>query len=178
MVTWLAEVGRDRQFDARTDVCDAAVGAWLDGLVSQSIRVMHDRRIPRSKTNIDHIVVTPGGAWVIDTKRYAGKAPEKRVEGGIIPPRVELLIYRGGDKSKLVEGVQNQVEHMRGAVGDVPVHRMLCFVDSDWGFFPDAFTVNGVHVVWPRKLAAMLEKIGEPVVDRISAARLLVWAHD
>jgi len=102
---------------------------------------------------------------VIDTKRYAGKAPEKRVEGGIIRPRVELLIYRGGDKTKLVEGVQKQVEHVRGAVADVPVRGVLCFVDSDWGFFPDAFTVNGVHVVWPRKLAAMLEKSGEPVVD-------------
>ena len=146
-------------------VGDAAVGARLDGLASESIRVMHDRRIPRSKANIDHIVVTPGGVWVIDTKRYAGKAPEKRVEGGIIRARVELLIYRGGDQTKLVEGVLKQVEHVRGAVGDVPVHGVLCFVDSDWGFFPDAFTVNGVHVVWPRKLASMLEKSGEPVVD-------------
>ena len=40
--------------------------------------------------------------WVIDTKRYAGMAPERRVEGGIIRPRVVLLIYRGGDKTKLV----------------------------------------------------------------------------
>ncbi|WP_293167360.1 nuclease-related domain-containing protein [Microcella sp.] len=47
---------------------EAAVGARLDGLASESIRVMHDRRIPRSKANIDHIVVTPGGVWVIDTK--------------------------------------------------------------------------------------------------------------
>jgi len=37
--------------------------------------------------------------WVIDTKRYAGAAPQKRVEGGIIGPRVELLMYRGRDKT-------------------------------------------------------------------------------
>lgn len=37
------------------------MGARLDGLASQSIRVMHDRRIPRSKANIDDIVVKPGG---------------------------------------------------------------------------------------------------------------------
>ena len=80
---------------------EAAVGARLDGVASESIRVMHDRRIPRSKANIDHIVVTPGGVWVIDTKRYVGKASEKRVAGGIIRPRVELLIYRGSDKTKL-----------------------------------------------------------------------------
>ncbi len=59
------------------------MGARLDGLASESIRVMHDRRIPRSKANIDHIVVTPGGVWVIDTKRYVGRAPEKRVEARV-----------------------------------------------------------------------------------------------
>lgn len=117
---------------------------------------MHDRRIPRSKANIDHIVVTPGGVWVIDTKRYVGKAPEKRVEGGIIRPRVELLVRRGSDKTKLVDGVLKQVEHVGAAVGEVPVFGVLCFVDSDWGFFPDAFTVNGVQEVRLRKLAKTL----------------------
>jgi hypothetical protein len=66
---------------------EAAVGARLDGLVSESIWVMHDRRIPRSKVKMDHIVVTAAGVWRIDTKRYAGRAPEKRVEGGIIRPQ-------------------------------------------------------------------------------------------
>lgn len=144
---------------------EAAVGARLDGLASESIRVMHDRRIPRSKANIDHIVVAPGGVWVIDTKRYAGKAPEKRVEGGIFRPRVELLVHRGSDKTKLVDGVLKQVDHVRDAVGEVPVFGVLCFVDADWGFFPDAFTVNGVQVVWPRKLAQLIEKSSEPVID-------------
>jgi hypothetical protein len=114
---------------------EAAVGARLDGVASESIRVMHDRRIPRSKANIDHIVVTPGGVWVIDTKRYVGKAPEKRVEGGFIRPRVEMLIHRGSNKTKLVDGVLKQVAHVREAVGEVPVFGVLCFVDADWGFF-------------------------------------------
>jgi hypothetical protein len=38
---------------------------------------MHDRRIPRSKASIDHIVVTPGGVWVIDSPRHAGTAPAR-----------------------------------------------------------------------------------------------------
>ncbi|MDO9590440.1 MAG: nuclease-related domain-containing protein, partial [Microcella sp.] len=144
---------------------EAAVGARLDGLASESIRVMHDRRIPRSKANIDHIVVTPGGVWVIDAKRYVGKAPEKRVEGGVIRPRVELLMVKGRDKTALVEGMLKQVAHVREVVGDVPVYGVLCFVDADWGFFPVEFAVNGVQVVWPRKLASMITKLEEPVVD-------------
>lgn len=144
---------------------EAAVGARLDGLASESIRVMHDRRIPRSKANIDHIVVTPGGVWVIDTKRYVGKAPEKRVEGGIIRPRVELLMVKSRDKTTLVDGVLKQVGHVREVVGEVPVFGVLCFVDADWGLFADAFTVNGVHVVWPKKLAGMIAKTPDAGVD-------------
>src|SRR3954454_8966285 len=35
--------------------------------------LLHDRRIPRSQANIDHIAVAPSGVWVIDSKRYQGK---------------------------------------------------------------------------------------------------------
>jgi len=144
---------------------EAAVGARLDGLASESIRVLHDRRIPRSKANIDHLVITPGGVWVIDTKRYVGPAPQKRVEGGIIRPRVELLTVRGRDKTALVDGVLKQVDSVQRVVGEVPVFGVLCFVDADWGMFADYFTVNGVRVVWPRKLASWIAKSVEQVVD-------------
>lgn len=150
---------------------EAAVGARLDGLASESIRVMHDRRIPRTKANIDHIVVTPGGVWVIDTKRYVGPAPQKRVEGGIIRPRVELLTVKGRDKTALVDGVLKQVALVREAVGEVPVFGVLCFVDAEWGLFADAFTVNGVQVVWPKKLAGLLDKSVEPMISAEVIAR-------
>src|SRR4051812_39479759 len=35
-----------------------------------SVAVLHDRRMPRSRANIDHLVVAPSGIWVVDTKRY------------------------------------------------------------------------------------------------------------
>jgi Nuclease-related domain. len=37
------------------------------------MRVVHDRRIPRSRANIDHIVIAPRGIYVIDTKHYKQK---------------------------------------------------------------------------------------------------------
>ena len=36
------------------------------------VAVLHDRRIPGSRANIDHIAVAATGVWVIDTKRYKG----------------------------------------------------------------------------------------------------------
>lgn len=69
------------------------LGARLDSLASESIAVLHDRRIPGTKANIDHIAITAAGIWVIDAKRYKGR-PELKVEGGILRPRVEKVLGR------------------------------------------------------------------------------------
>ena len=95
------------------------VGAAVDAIAEQSIRELHDRKIPRSRANIDHLVVTPGGVWVIDSKRYQDRRPELRVEGGILRPRVEKLLVRGSDKTALVEGVLKQVGLVQEVVGAV-----------------------------------------------------------
>ena len=50
---------------------------------------MHDRRIQSSKANIDHLVVTRGGVWVMGTKRPEGNASENRVVGGTTRPQPE-----------------------------------------------------------------------------------------
>lgn len=147
------------------------VGARLDQLVSANIRVLHDRRIPGSRANIDHIVVTSSGVWVIDTKRYADQAPEKRVEGGLLRPRVEKLWVRG-DKTRLVDQVLTQVETVRETVPQVPVRGVLCFIDAQWSLFADPFTVNEVLVTWPRDLVKRLAKdAGDAlVVDDVAGA--------
>ena len=143
---------------------EARVGARLDGIASDSIRVLHDRRIPGSKANIDHLVVTPSGVWVIDAKKYKG-SPSLRVEGGILRPRVEKLMVGGRDKSRLVDGVLWQVECVRKVVPDAPVRGILCFVDSEWPLLAGPFRVNGVEVLWPRKLAGRLTAAAPLAVD-------------
>jgi hypothetical protein len=35
--------------------------------------VLHDLAIPRSQANIDHLVIGPGGVFVIDSKQYRGR---------------------------------------------------------------------------------------------------------
>ena len=49
------------------------LGHGLDRLASDTLRLVHDRRIPRSRANHDHIAVTANGAHVIDAKRYRGR---------------------------------------------------------------------------------------------------------
>ncbi|QOD92779.1 nuclease-related domain-containing protein [Chryseoglobus sp. 28M-23] len=154
-------------------ICEERVAAVVDAVAGQSIRVLHDRKIPRSKANIDHLVVTPGGVWVIDSKRYQDRRPELRVEGGILRPRVEKLLVRGSDKTALVEGVLKQVAHVQEAVGDVPVRGVLCFVDADWPLVGGSFTVRGVDVMWPKKLVKVLSAPQEAVCDVTATVEVL-----
>jgi len=136
-------------------VGEERLGARLDSLVSDFIAVLHDRRIPGAKANIDHIAITAAGIWVIDAKRYKGR-PELKVEGGILRPRVEKIVVGRRDCTKLVDGVLKQIEFVRDVVGDLPVTGVLCFVEADWPLIGGSFTSRDVHVLWPKRLAKLL----------------------
>src|SRR5690242_2107300 len=59
---------------------ERVVGGTLDKLATRgSLFVIHDRRVPGSSANIDHIVVTHSGIWVIDAKRHQKKRVEVRI---------------------------------------------------------------------------------------------------
>ena len=49
-------------------VGEEALGAQLSKLTSERLVILHDRRVPGSRANIDHIAITPGGVPVIDAK--------------------------------------------------------------------------------------------------------------
>ena len=46
------------------------LGVQLDKLATDGAVVLHDRRIPNSRANIDHIVIAHSGMWVIDANHY------------------------------------------------------------------------------------------------------------
>lgn len=149
------------------------VGLALDKIASNSVRVLHDRRIPGSKANIDHLVVTPHGIWVVDAKRYKNRRPSLRVDGGIIRPRVERLMVGGRDQTKLVEGVLGQIERIRTAAPGVDVRGVLCFVDADWPMFGGDFRVRGVDVCRRKKLVSRLLAETSTEIDVEKTTRLL-----
>ncbi len=139
----------------RGAIGEERLGARLNALAADGLAVLHDRRIPGSKANIDHLAITRGGIWVIDAKRYKGR-PELKIEGGILRPRVEKLLVGRRDCTKLVDGVLEQVDVVRDIVGDVPVVGALCFIEADWPVIGGAFSTRGVHVLWPKRLAKAL----------------------
>src|SRR5690606_5770938 len=68
---------------AQGAVGEERVAARLDALAAVGVVALHDRRIPGTRANIDHLVVTPWGVWVVDAKRYLNKRPGLVTEGGI-----------------------------------------------------------------------------------------------
>ena len=143
------------------------VGNRLNELASDRLRVLHDRRIPGTKANIDHLAVTATGVYVIDPKKYAGR-PRLRVEGGLLRPRVEKLIVGTRDCTKLVDGVLKQIEIVNGAIGGaVPVYGVLCFVESDWPLLGGSVTSRGVDVLWPKKLYPRLTADGPVGIETV-----------
>ena len=45
----------------------------LDPLERQGWAVLHDLAVPGSRANLDHLVIGPGGVFVIDSKQYRGR---------------------------------------------------------------------------------------------------------
>lgn len=147
-------------------------GAFLDRLTDTGLYLLHDRRLPPTKANIDHIVIAPTGVYVIDAKNYAGRA-HLQVEGGIFSPRVEKLMVGRRNCKKLVDGVRKQVDRVsellaRDGIGqDVPVRGMLVFIEGDWPVIGGSFTVGGLNVLWPKKARKIITAPGPLGDDRL-----------
>jgi hypothetical protein len=146
------------------------LGSQMNKAAGPLLRVLHDRRVPGSRANIDHIAVGPGGVWVIDAKKYQGR-PALKVEGGILSRTVEKLMVGRRDCTKLVDGVLKQVEIVQAALeaaGEkAPVHGALCFVDADWPLFGGAITTRGVQAVWWNKLLTAIRRPGDFDADAV-----------
>jgi hypothetical protein len=151
-------------------VGEEQLAASMNTLVEDgTIAALHDRRIPRSTANIDHLVVAASGIWVIDAKRYKGRI-SKDVRGGFFSSRAVVTV-NGRDRTKLVEGVEKQIGVVQSALTEsgidaVPVHGALCFVDGDWGLRFRPFTVDGVLITWPKALRDHLRASGALDADQ------------
>ncbi len=166
LILALSDDPQSTQAWATGAVGEERLGRRLDELAGPTVVVLHDRRIPGTRANIDHLVVCPSGVFVIDAKRYKGR-PQLKIEGGVLRPRVEKMLVGTRDCTKLVEGVGKQVELVRAALGDqpsIPIRGFLCFVEADWPLIGGSFSVRDISALWPKKLAGVIVEDG-PLTD-------------
>ena len=129
--------------------------------------ILHDRRVPRTRANIDHLVVASSGVWVIDAKQYKGKV-ERRDVGSVF--KADERLYVGGrDRTKLIDGVKWQTEAVQSALGDLPaaLYACLSFVDAQWPGLGKPFQLDGVWISRPKKLAELAAQPGPFGPDEI-----------
>lgn len=127
--------------------------------------LLHDRRIPRSRANIDHLAVASSGVWVIDAKRYKGKVAVSRPLF-----RQPKLTIAGRDRSKLADGLAKQVALVEAAMlqiaSGVPVHGALCFVDADLPML-EKLTFRGFPLLYAKSLAKRINATGPLDRERV-----------
>jgi hypothetical protein len=136
-----------------------------------SVPMLHDRRMPRSRANIDHIAFAATGIYVIDTKRYRGKIEVLDPLFG--KPKLKIA---GRDRTKLIDGLEKQVATVRallaGFADDVPVNGCLCFVTPE-GLLADSglpllrtLRIRGFPLYYPRRLVKRLNRQGPVSAER------------
>jgi hypothetical protein len=153
----------------RGEVGEKAVAAVLERRTADGPTVvLHDRRMPGGRGNIDHLAVAPAGVFVIDAKAIKGKV---RVAGSLFGEA--KLVIEGRDRSKLIDGLDRQVSAVRDALAagghaDVPVHGVLCFTTADPPLLGTR-TMRGHRLLHRRALARRLNANGPVQPSTIDA---------
>ncbi|MEV7930576.1 nuclease-related domain-containing protein [Kitasatospora sp. NPDC088779] len=114
--------------------------------------ILHDRRIPGSTANLDHIAIGPRGqVVVIDSKN------RRPIPGAVLrlSPDGEGLRYGNYDWSKIVTAVRAEVRKSQGEMLVEP-SAMVVIHGVKFGSMP-VMRCNGVLVVRPDKLVERLE---------------------
>ena len=144
-------------------VGERRVAERLAVLAGDEVLLLHDRRIPGTRANIDHLAVGPAGVYVIDAKRYRDAVVEIRRTGGLLGPRTERLMVAGRDRTKLVQGLAPQVAAVRAALSGLPdqiaVSGLLCFVDALLPRF-GRLELAGVPIVGPKRASKIVREPG------------------
>jgi hypothetical protein len=170
-------VSREPQHQ-RAWACGAASEVKLAGTLERwtadhGVVLLHDRRMPGGRGNIDHIAVGASGVTVIDAKRYRGRIAVVH-RGGLVRPRTEHLLVGGREQTRLVDSVLAQADAVRhvltgGEHATVPVRAVLCFVDGDWPLV-GRLEVRGAPILPPKHTAKLCRAQGP--LDPLAVERL------
>lgn len=131
----------------------------LDRELAGTATVLHDRRVPATRGNIDHLVVASSGIWIIDAKNYAGKV-EQRNAGSSAQPDSALYV-NNRNQTHLAEKMDwqfNAVHRVLDTVGFgvIPIHCCICFTNADWPMYAKPFAVGKVWIGWGDALTATI----------------------
>ena len=148
---------------------EAHVGALLDEIARKNgFFVLHDRAIPRSPANIDHLLITSFGVFVIDAKNYRGVV--RIDEGSIFEFNSRPTLFVGNRKQTiLVDKLKKQVNLVKTSLNSenlkVPVYGVLAFHDAEWPIFFKPREIDGILINGKGIEAAVMSKSSVEVIQ-------------
>ncbi|AZS06731.1 hypothetical protein HOU95_gp076 [Streptomyces phage Hiyaa] len=124
-------------------------GRQLNRLKREGWGVLHDRRIPRSRANLDHVLVHPSGEFLVyvDTKAWHAKKAIVRVNQG-------RLMYGPWSQAQKVETVAWEASRLQELIG-LPTYAVIAV---DGGKVNGGTLIfNGVRVTESASLVETLD---------------------
>jgi hypothetical protein len=124
---------------------------YLKPLEEAGFIVLHDRRVPGSRANIDHVAIGPGGVWVIETKSWRGKISIENDE----------IVLNGWRQGAVDQALRNAAAVQVAAAADlerlgVNTRPVLCFHRTRLPWFRRS--VRGVEIGDGDRLAKLLHR--------------------
>jgi hypothetical protein len=168
LLLWLQDAPQHETAFRTGELGEVAVGESLDRRTAEGPAIiLHDRRMPRARGNIDHVAIAPAGVFVIDAKAHSGKVQIERPLFGSAKLRIA-----GRDRTDLIDGLDRQVTAVRDALDrtghvDVP-QGVLCFTNADLPLLR-TLRMRGHVLLYRKALAARLNADGELDSDEIEA---------
>ncbi|MGD9486266.1 nuclease-related domain-containing protein [Streptomyces sp. TRM70308] len=146
--------------------------ARIDVLRQEGWTVLHDRALPRSRANVDHLAISPTGAVLLpDSKRWSARYPLS-VRGG-------RLWHGHRDVTDRLRGLRHECAAVAAVLG-VPVTPLIA-MDGARLAGPDGrptshLVVDGIRIVPASRLAEVLREVGR-VPGQRRPADLAEHAH-
>lgn len=130
--------------------------------------VLDDVELPHCRRDADHVVVAPGGVWVVDVVTCAGEL-EVRDVGGFFRDE-QRLFADGRDRTDALDSLLWQRAAVVALVGDAPaeppVYSALVVVDADREVVTEPFRIDEHWVCSAEGLGALVaEGLGAEVAD-------------
>lgn len=130
---------------------ERATAGVLRKMEAEGFRVLHDRQIPGSRANIDHIVIGPPGVFVVETKHYSGKVTAR---GGSLYYKGRCIDRYLDQARRDADAVHTTLDSLLASAG-VDVQPVLCVHGAEQ--LPRR-PVGGIAVVGPPGLRRLLRK--------------------
>lgn len=169
LLLWLKDAPQHETAFKTGELGEVALGESLDRRTAEGPAIiLHDRRMPRGRGNIDHVAIAPAGVFVIDAKAHSGKVQIERPLFGA--PKLRIA---GRDRTGLIDGLDRQVAAVRYALGrtgyvDVPIRGVLCFTNADLPLLR-TLRIRGHLLLYRKALAARLSADGKFHAGEIEA---------